>query len=261
MKKILLWFGVIAAVGAVVLVVVLALRLDSLIKKGVETVGPQITKTEMKLEGVNLSIFSGSGALRGFLLGNPEGYKTSSAIKAGEVAVGVKPRSVFSDKVHVTHVRLQGAEIAFEGSLGTQNNLSKILENVDAVAGGSKPDQKPASPPAEQGPAKKLQVDDFLISGARVNVSMNMLGGKSLTVPLPDIHLTNLGTGPEGITAAELTKRVLNEVTAATLQAVQKGVADLGKAATDAINDTSKAATNSLNKAGKVIGDVFQKKQ
>jgi len=85
------------------------------------------------------------------------------------------------------------------------------------------------------------------------------LGGKSLTVPLPDIRLTNLGTGSDGITAAELTKRVLNEVTTATLQAVQKAVGDLSKVATDTIKDTSKTATDALNKA-KGIGDIFQKK-
>ena len=62
-----------------------------LVKKGVEKVGPQITKTEMKLDKVSISILSGSGALHGFTLGNPEGYKTPSAIKFGEASVGVRP--------------------------------------------------------------------------------------------------------------------------------------------------------------------------
>jgi len=41
-----------------VLVVVLTLSLGSIIKKGVETVGPQITKTEMKLDGIIESRFA-----------------------------------------------------------------------------------------------------------------------------------------------------------------------------------------------------------
>jgi hypothetical protein len=176
----------------------------------------------------------------------------------GEVSVGVNPRSVFSDKVRVTHVHVKAPDITFEGTLGTANNLSKILDNVNAVAGGSKGADPSKAPPAQQGSSKKLQVDDFLISGAHVNVSMTMLGGKSLTVQLPEIHLANLGSGPEGITAAELTQRVLSEVTAATLKAVEKGVGDLGKVATDA---ASKAATDSLNKASKSVGDLFNKKK
>jgi len=269
MKKILIIVGAVVFLGLVAVVLVVTLSLDSIVKKGVETVGPQITKTEMKLDGASISLFSGSGTLKGFLLGNPDGYKTPSAVKVGQVAVGVNPKSVFSDKVHVTHVHVQAPEITFEGTLGTANNLSKILDNVNAVTGGATKTDAKSPPAAEKGPSKKMQVDDFLISGAQVHVSMTMLAGKSMTVPLPEIHFTNLGSGPEGITAAELTQRVLQEITTATLKAVEKGVADMGKFATDALKEGSKAATDSLNnaatdslnKATKNIGDLFQKKK
>ena len=264
MKKLVIRIAVVAVVLVIALVVILALSLGSVIKKGVETVGPQITKTDMKLAGANISILSGSGTLKGFLLGNPEGFKTPSAINVGEVSLGVRPGSVLSDKVHVTHVKVIAPEITFEGTLGTKNNLSKILENVDAATGGGKAADpgadQPKTQPADSGASKKLQVDDFLISGAKVNVSMTMLGGKSMTVPIPDIHLTQLGTGPEGITAGELTKRVLSEVTSATLKAVEKGVTDLGKGAADAAKDATKAAGDTLDKTAKGVGDLFKKK-
>lgn len=266
MKKIVLIVAAIAAVGLIALVVILTLSLGSIIKKGVETVGPQITRTEMKLDGASVSLLSGSGALKGFVLGNPEGYKTAAAIKFGEASVGVRPGSVLSDKIHVTHVRIVAPEITFEGTLGTKNNLSKILENVEAATGGSpsetKPADKPKSKPADSGASQKLQVDDFLISGAKVNVSMTVLGGKALTVTIPDIHFSALGTGPEGITAGELTKKVLSEITAETLKAVEKAVADLGKQATDILKSAvGKDATNSLDKAAKDIGNLFKKKK
>lgn len=266
MKKIVLIVAAVAAVGLIALVVILTLSLGSIIKKGVETVGPQITGTEMKLESASVSVFSGSGSLKGFMLGNPEGYKTPAAIKFGEASVGVRPGSVLSDKIHVTHVRIVAPEITFEGTLGTKNNLSKILENVEAATGGSpaetKPADKPKSAPADSGAAKKLQVDDFLISGAKVNVSMTMLGGKALMVTIPDIHFSALGTGPEGITAGELTKKVMNQINAETLKAVEKAVADLGKQATDILKSAvGKDATNSLDKTAKDIGNLFKKKK
>lgn len=177
MKKIILIVAGVVVVLVVALVVVLTLSLDSLVKKGVETVGPQITKTEMKLEKASISILSGSGALHGFHIGNPEGYKTPTAIKFGEASVGVKPGSVLSDKIHVTHVKVVGPEITFEGALGSKNNLSKIMENVEEATGGSAPVDK-SSPPADSGASKKLQVDDFLISGAKVNVTLTALGGR-----------------------------------------------------------------------------------
>ena len=266
MKKIILIVAAIAAIGLIALVVILTLSLGSIIKKGVETVGPQLTKTEMKLESANISLFSGSGALKGFLIGNPEGYKTPAAIKFGEASVGVRPGSVLSDKIHVTHVRIVGPEITFEGTSGTKNNLSKILENVEAATGGAdtgtKPADKPRTEPPSKGASKKLQVDDFLISAAKVNVSMPALGGKSLTVVIPDIHFADLGTGPEGITAGELTKKVMSQINAETRKAVEKAVADLGRQATEIIKSAvGKDATNSLDKAAKDIGNLFKKKK
>jgi uncharacterized protein involved in outer membrane biogenesis len=268
MKKIVLIITAIAVVGLVAVVVILTLSLGSIIKKGVETVGPQITRTEMKLDGASVSLLSGSGSLNGFLLGNPEGYKTPAAIRFGEASVGVRPASVLSDKIHVTHVRVVGPEITFEGALGSKNNLSRILENIEAATGGGaaetnppdKPADKPRSEPAGKGASKKLQVDDFLISGAKVNVSMTLLGGKALTVTIPDIHFAALGTGPDGITAGELTKKVMSQINAETLKAVEKAVADLGQQATDLIKSAAgKEATNALDKAAKGIGDLFKK--
>jgi len=256
MKKLLLISLGVIVVGVVAALVIVTLSLGSIVKKGVETVGPQITKTPMKLEGAVISVFSGAGTLKGFLLGNPEGYKTDSAVKVGEVALGVEPRSVFGDKVHVTHVRVVGAEVTYEGSLGGENNLNKILENVNAATGGGADGKK--TEPAQQG--KKLQVDDFLISGATVRVNLSTLGGKTLSVPLPEVHLSNLGTGPEGITAGELTKQVLSQLNRATLEAVQKAATDLSKTATDALQSGTQKPGETLDKAGKSIGGLLQKK-
>jgi len=261
MKKIILIGGCVIVVGLLALVLILMLSLNSLVKKGVETVGPQITKTTMTLDEANISVLSGAGALKGFLIGNPEGYKTPSAIKVGEASLGVRPMSVLSDKIHITHVRVQGAEISFEGSSVSKNNLNKIMENVEAATGGpATGTDQPKSGPAA---AKKLQVDDFLISGAKVNVTLTALGGRTLTLSIPDIHFTNLGAGPEGITAGELTKIVLKSINTETFKAVEKSVTDFSKQAVDAISEMSKGGTNSLEKAAqglKSVGDLFKKK-
>ncbi len=267
MKKVVIIAAVAVVVLLVVGIIVLTLSLDSLVKKGVETVGPKITQTEMKLEGANISLLSGSGTLKGFLLGNPEGYKAASAIQFGEASVGVRPMSVLSDKIHVTHVRVVGPEITFEGSLGSKNNLNKIMENVEAVTGGAQPadkgSEKPKAEPAPGGASKKLQVDDILISGAKVNVTLTALGGRQLTLSIPDIRLTNLGSGPEGITPGELTKLVLKGINSETYKAVEKAVTDLGKQTLDAVKDVTKGGSNSVEKATqtlKSVGDLFKKK-
>lgn len=258
MKKLLIRLLIGLIVVIVLVVIGVALFLDTAIKKGVETVGPQITKVDVKLDGVNLSLLSGSGKIKGLVVGNPEGYKTPHAISVGSASVAVSPGSLFSDKIVVKSIRVEAPEITFEGGLGG-NNLSKILDNVTASAGGSGTAEKGA--PKEQKPGKKIEVDDFLITGAKVNVSLTGMGGKAAPIPLPDIHLTDLGKGSGGMTPAELTKKVLQAVTESTAKAVAGTVSDLGKGAVSTATETGKTATETVGKATKGITDLFKKKK
>ncbi|HEY9172871.1 MAG TPA: hypothetical protein VI136_11350 [Verrucomicrobiae bacterium] len=259
MKKVII--GILVALVVLVIVAVLAvtLFLDSGIKKGVETFGPQVAKVDVKLDGVSLSLLSGSGSLKGLVVGNPEGYKTPSAISVGRASLAISPGSLLSDKIVVKSIRVEAPEITFEGGF-SENNLTKIMANVNAATGGAG-GGKPAEPPKqESAPGKKLQVDDFLITGAKVNVSLTGMGGKAITVPLPDIHLTGLGQGTDGITAGELTKRVLNEVLAsATKVATSDAAKNLTKGVTDAAKDAGKTASDAVEKATKGLGGLFKK--
>lgn len=259
MKKLLIRGLIVVVILIVVGILAVGLFLDGAIKKGVETVGPKIVKVDIKLDDVSLSILSGSGSVKGLVVGNPEGYKTPQAIVVGHARLALSPGSLLSDKIVVKSVKVDAAEVTFEGGLGG-NNLSKILDNVNAATGGGQSAEPTAS--KDEKPAKKLQVDEFLITGAKVNVSLTGMGGKSVTVPLPDIQLTNLGQGEDGITSAELTKIVLKEVVDAAVKvATSDAVKDMTKGLTDAVGETGKAATDAAGKATKSVTDLFKKKK
>jgi uncharacterized protein involved in outer membrane biogenesis len=232
--------------------------LGSIVKAGVEKVGPMVTKVPVKLETASVSLFSGKGRLQGFEVGNPEGFKTPNAIKVGSVAVEVVPKSVLSDKVVVRSINVQAPEITYETDL-KGNNLSKILENVQSVAGKSESAQTGSKQPT------KLQVDEFVIAGGKINVSATIMGGQSATLPLPEIRLSNLGQGPEGITAAELTEKALTAIVNATLKVVAEGGVAAAKdaatkAATKVGTDVQKKAGEEGTKALQKVGDLFNKK-
>ena len=228
------------------------LSLNRIVKKGVETVGPAVVKVEVKVKDVDISPFSGSGKIQGLLVGNPPGFKTPAAIQAGVVSMKVEPRSVLGDKVIVRSLRMEAPEITFEGGLN-ENNLSKILENVQGT------EQKaPATKEEQKATTRKLQVDEFVLTGGKVHVNSPLLAGKTATVPIPEITLTNLGQGPEGITPAELTKRVLKEVIENTVKAVGSSVGELGKEVTSGLKNVT---TNAVGGASKKIGDLFKKKE
>ncbi len=85
------------------------------------------------------------------------------------------------------------------------------------------------------------------------------MGGKEMTLPLPDIHLTDLGKNDAGITPAELIKEVLSQVTEGTFKAVGSSVTDLGKGAANAAKDAGKAVGEGVSKLGKSLGGLFGK--
>ncbi len=259
MKKLILRTIIVILVLAIVAVGLSFYFLGSIVKKGVETVGRQITRTEIRLDSATLSLLSGSGKLNGLFVGNPQGFKTDSAIKIGSVRVGVAPASIFSDKVHVKEVNVQAPEISFEGGL-KGNNLSRLLDNVQAATGGS---GKVATAPQRKAASRKLQVDDVVISGGKIKLSMevSVLGGKSATVPLPEIHLTNLGGGPDGITTGELTARILTEVLQKAIPAAEKAAAEFGKGVTDSVKDLSNDPARAVDKAAKSVTEILKKKK
>ena len=258
MKKILVRL----CVALVVLIILVALGvhffLDSAVKKGVETVGPKLTKVDVKLDGVHISLLSGSGKLKGLVVGNPDPYKSPHSISVGTAALELKPSSLLADKLIIKSINVEAPEITFEGGLGG-NNLKKLLANLNESTTGPGGTNVPNATPKEQKKAnKKLEVDEFKITGAKLTANITDLN-KTITIPLPTIELSNLGTGPDGITVAELTKKVIAAIETESLKAVSSSATDLGKAAENLTKGLGKNS-GSLTNVTQGIGNLFKKK-
>jgi uncharacterized protein involved in outer membrane biogenesis len=259
MKKILIKIGIALIVLLVVGILAVSFFLDGAIKRGVETLGPKLTKVDVKLDKVSLSLLSGAGKINGLVVGNPVGFKTPQAISVGSASLALKPGSLLSDKIIITSIQVEAPEITLEIGLNG-NNLGKILANLQGGAGGGATTSTNAAP-VEQKAGKKLEVDEFLITGAKLNASLSALGGKSFTAVLPAIHLKDLGRGPDGITAGELTRLVLAEIEKAALKAAGDSGADLDKLSKNLSKELGKSIGNEqAEKVTKGIGDLFKKK-
>jgi hypothetical protein len=251
MKKNLVRIAIGLVVLLVVAVVVVGLSLDGIVKRGVETFGPKFTKVDVKLEKVALSICSGSGSISGLVVGNPEGFKTQQAISVGTASLSLSPGSLLSSKIVIKSVKVEAPEITLEIGNGG-SNLKKILANLDEATGGGSAANS-AAKPADAGSGKKLEVDDFLITGAKLHLSITGLG--SSTVPLPEIHLTGLGTGDAGITPAELTKEIFAAIEQSAAKAATESASGITKGLGKGVND----AAGQAGKVGKGITDLFKK--
>ena len=85
------------------------------------------------------------------------------------------------------------------------------------------------------------------------------MGGEEMTLPLPDIRLTNLGKGNAGITATDLTRRVLGAIITATVKVVASATTDIGQGAGNLGRDAGKAVSQDMNKITRGIGGLFKK--
>ena len=171
MKKLVKLLAVLVVL-LLVAVFVASFFIGDIIKKGVETVGPEVTKVKLTMKSASLSLLGGHGTVSGLFIGNPEGYKAESAVKVGKAHLAVAPGSLLSDKLVIRSIKVESPEITIEGGLN-DNNLTRIQKNIETFVGN-------ASTPAEtsgtksKGASKKLQVDEFVLTGTKVTVALSM---------------------------------------------------------------------------------------
>lgn len=243
---------VVAGIVLAVLAVATFFYLGPIVKKGIERIGPEITKVSVNLRSANISILNGTGQLKGFVMGNPEGFKTPESMSVKTIDVSMEPKSVLADKVILRSIRIDSPEITYEAAFGG-SNIGHLLENIQKVASGEKSQ-------STNSPGKPMQVDELVITGGKINVSASILGGASATLPLPEIRLSNLGQGPEGITPAELSAKVFGALVQAASKTVAGNAANIGKSASEAAASLGAEAQDRLKKIGSGISDLIKAK-
>ena len=203
--------------------VLLSVSLNSIIKTGVETLGPQITGTPVTLEQADLSLLSGQGELQGLLVPNPQGFQTQYAFELGRVYVNTDIESVLSDKLMIKEIIIEAPEITFEGTL-SGSNITKIQENVEkfsaSVGGKDDDDDDEESQEEQESAEKKVQIDHFILKNAQVHISTPILQGQDVSIPLPEIHLRDIGKQSNGATLQEVSSLVFSAIEKAIVQAV-----------------------------------------
>ncbi len=208
MKK---WF-IFGGLGIVVVIaIVIAVGISNLgpiIKTAVNTYGPKITKTELSLGDVGLSLFSGEAKLTDFLLGNPKGFNSPKAMSVGSIYVNVDEKSITQDTIVIEKIRVVKPEITYEKKKGT-DNFKTILKNVQGSERSTKSSDKSAS---DSGGGKKIIIKDFALTGGKVNLTMAMLGQRTISTDLPEIRLKNIGEKQGGASAAKVFAEILAQL-------------------------------------------------
>jgi chemotaxis protein histidine kinase CheA len=206
---------IVVGILVVLVVVVLALEfaIDSMIRSSFRLAVPAFLGVkEASVETLDFSFFKKHTLLLENLhIGNPEGYKTDGIFDLAKVDVKIKLSSLFSQAIEIEHVWIDGVEVTYEKGL-TSSNLADLLARFDS---GDKP-EKPAeeSPKKEKSSSKAVVIRDLNIEGTRLHPTITLAQGIAPSIPLPPIHLTDIGAPskegePAGITVAGALRLVL----------------------------------------------------
>ncbi len=273
MKKwIFIGLGAIVVILIVVVVVGLS-KLGPLVKMAVNTYGPKITGTELRVDDVGISIFSAEAKLKKFFLGNPAGFKSASAMKVGSIHVDVDEGSLTKDTIIINTVEVVGPEITYE-KRGQTDNFQSILNNVQKNVPKGETAKKET---AKEGPGKQLIINDFILKNGKVNLAVAMPGGvlgeQEIKADLPDIHLKDIGKKKGGASAAEVAKEIFaaiyGKITAPDVMGALDdqlkklggaGMAEVEKATKEAAGAAAGAVKEAEGVGDKVKG-LFQKKE
>ena len=197
MKKLLLIVVVLVA-AAVAAYFTLQNPLGRLVKLAVEEFGPEMTQATVKVSRVEISATDGRGAMSGLFLGNPKGFKSDYALKAGTIEIDLEPASLAKDVIVIHKILIDAPQIGYEKA-GNITNFDAIQRNVEAYLGtkGGK---------GGKSGGKRMNIDSFVIRNAKVNYN------GILELKLPDIELRNVGRKTGGASSAQVVKAIIAEL-------------------------------------------------
>jgi len=222
MKKISIVLAVLILLVAAAVMVVIS-QAGSLVQRGVESYGPQITGTSVELSDVDISLLSGYAKINNLVIANPPGFKSPSAFKVAQVSLKLELQSLFSDQIHIEQIVINGAELSYE-QINRHSNLDVLRKNIEQHTATDKITDGASS--STSGNSKlQMVIDDLSINGTKVNVLVAVLGTQEqLTLTIPDIHLRDLG-GKDNESISAVVHQVVEQITKAASKEVLKAVA------------------------------------
>jgi hypothetical protein len=262
-------------VVVVVLAVLAVVFANKLVLQAVNEGGPVALGVPVSLQDADIRPFRGRMVLKGFHIGNPEGFKTPGLLDLGSIRVRLDLASLKSDTIVVKEIAINGLELTYEKGL-LDSNLGTLIASLSAGEEGA--DQSPAEEqkPAPEKPGKKVVIEKLTIAESRMNFSVTgaaaLTGGGAIPIPLPAITLTDLGKDQEGgLTLVQAIREALTAVAGASgtaiagsakllgqgVEAVGEGALTAGKAVGEGAVDAGKAIGGAAADAGKAVGDAL----
>ncbi|NGP76248.1 hypothetical protein G3570_06365 [Balneolaceae bacterium YR4-1] len=218
-------YSITGIVGIVLLAfVVLTFSLDYIVQSGIESTGSKMLKTEVTVENVSISLFSGSGTIEGLRVRNPEGFDSDYAMVMQRFEITMDVGTLLADTLVINRILIDEPALSVIQKV-PENNLRMLMKNMEQ------------SSEEESSSSGGLVIELLLVRNGRVSVTPNVGGEQAAVVNMGDIELENLGKS--GNTSAfgvirQITSRIINEALNSALSGQIEGLKNKAK---DAVKD------------------------
>lgn len=251
MKRFLVIGGGSVAVIAVLWFVVATYVFPSIgavVKAAIEKVGSDLTQTTVRLDDVQLSLTDGRGSLHGLHMTNPSGFEETDAFAFELISVQVDLTTLRSEVVVIEEVIVEKPRIRYEiGERGT--NIDRIRDNVESQQSGRQS--------SGDGSGQSFIIKNLYLRDGTVSVAATGLFDDQLAVPLPDIHLTDVGQDGAGASPGDIVEQTLAAVgTGITTAVADIDLDGIRQGAEDIATDAGKAIGDAAEETGKTAGEV-----
>lgn len=173
---------------------------DATGQNAITVVGSVATGEKVTLDEFSVNIFTGRGAISGLTVPNSGVGSSPTSFVVDKAEVKIVPWSLLWGRLHIRSIDITNPVIDLETS-ATSSNLAIILAAAAAYAvTADKSDDD-----------KKLRVDSLTITGAKLTGKIYPLSTK-ISLTLPDIKMSNMGSNGDGMTQADFVQAVLTEV-------------------------------------------------
>jgi len=255
--------------GLVVIVVLIFwgiwMFLGTIIRTGVQQVGSAVTKCDIKVEDVSVSLLRGKVSIRNLVVGNPEGFKTANAFSLGLVHVSMKPLSVFSDRIIIDEILVEAPELTYELALTKlTSNLGQMQKNVEeALVSETAPEQKDEKAAkeaqeekaTEKKPGKKVQINHVRVADGKIRLSATIAQGAALPIPLPTIDLKDIGKERD-VSGIEAAATVLKETLTSAVSVGSDAAKSLGGGVKEALKSGGSGVAGAVKGVKNFVKDL-----
>jgi uncharacterized protein involved in outer membrane biogenesis len=217
-----------------------------------------MTKTEVRLGDVGISLLAAEVKLKDFYLGNPKGFSSPYALQVGSIYLDVEESSLTKKTIVIDKIELVRPDIVYEKKRGT-DNFQKILNNMST---GDKSRSSSGKQSGDEAEGTKFLIKNFIVRDGKVSLAMSMISNKDIEANalVPNIHLTNIGGTEGGLSPTQAFKQVLTALygTVASPSVIGALTAEITSKGVD-IDGLSGGAKEELKKTTNKIKGLFGK--